>query len=163
MSAARPTEVEPPANETNCLVRSVLVAFADEPTLEAVTINKAEKTINIATLGKADQAKLAERITATVQQAHVESEARRCALLEGSGDCTTCETPLSRGERRASTIKQDGHATTIARVTCPTAPRFWRWHDIAWPKVVQRDVEFLESAERIDEWKPELLAAIICG
>ncbi|MGB7746749.1 MAG: heavy metal translocating P-type ATPase, partial [Verrucomicrobiia bacterium] len=50
---------------------------------------------------------------------------------------------------------------------CPTAPKFWRWRDIPFPKVVQRDVEFLESAERIDEhineWKTQLAAAMLCG
>jgi Cd2+/Zn2+-exporting ATPase len=163
MTAAKTTDSAIPAEDKNCLVRSVLTAFAAEPTLEAVTVNKAEKTINIATLGKTDEAKLAGRITVTVQQAQEADAKRRCALLEGTGDCTTCETPLSPLEQRAITIKQEGHATTIARVTCPTAPRFWRWHDIPWPRVVQRDVEFLESAESIDEWKPQLAAAVLCG
>ncbi len=54
-------------------------------------------------------------------------------------------------------------ATTISRVTCPTAPKFWRWRDIPWPKVVQRDVEFLEHEHEVDEWKPQLVAAILCG
>ena len=31
------------------------------------------------------------------------------------------------------------------------------------PKVVPRDVEFLEHVEAIDEWKPQLAAAISCG
>src|SRR5437773_1783114 len=124
MTAAKTTDTEIPAEDKNCLVRSVLTAFAAEPTLEAVTVNKAEKTINIATLGKADEAKLAERITVTVQQAQEADASRRCALLEGAGDCTTCDTPLSPLEQRAITIKHEGHATTIARVTCPTAPRF---------------------------------------
>jgi Cd2+/Zn2+-exporting ATPase len=52
-------------------------------------------------------------------------------------------------------------------MTCPTAPKFWRWRDIPFPKVVQRDVEFLESAEHIEEhineWKTQLAAAILCG
>src|SRR5258708_7604325 len=163
MTAVKTTDSAISAEDKNCLVRSVLTAFAAEPTLEAVTVNKAEKTINIATLGKADEAKLAERITFTVQQAQEADAKRRCALLEGTGDCTTCDAPLSPLEQRAITIKKEGNATTIARVTCPTAPRFWRWHDIPWPRVVQRDVEFLESAESVDEWKPQLAAAILCG
>ena len=84
-------------------------------------------------------------------------------MLDGSSDCATCAAPLSTQERRAITIKHDGTAMTIARVTCPTAPRFWRWRSIPWPKVVQRDVEFLESAEHIGEWKPQLAAALLCG
>src|SRR6185295_12238731 len=88
---------------------------------------------------------------------------RHCNLLAGEGDCDTCDTPLSPQERQKITIRHDGDATTIARVTCPTAPTFWRWRDIPWPKVVQRDVEFLEHAAQIDEWKPQLAAAILCG
>src|SRR5208337_2270436 len=61
------------------------------------------------------------------------------------------------------TIKHDGNSTTIARITCPTAPTFWRWRNIPFPKVVPRDVEFLEHVEAIDEWKPQLATAILCG
>src|SRR5207247_2550523 len=47
---------------------------------------------------------------------------------------------------------------------CPTAPKFWRWRNMPFPKVVQRDVEFLEHVdEHEDEWKPQLAAAILCG
>ena len=31
------------------------------------------------------------------------------------------------------------------------------------PRVVPRDVEFMEHAGEIDEWKPQLAAAILCG
>jgi Cd2+/Zn2+-exporting ATPase len=52
---------------------------------------------------------------------------------------------------------------TIARVTCPTAPKFWRWRNVPLPKVVQRDVEFIEEPEHLDEWKPHMGAAFVCG
>ena len=77
-----------------------------------------------------------------------ESQAAACQLLRGAGDCTTCESPLTEPERQKITIQHEHGATTIARVTCPTAPKFWRWRDMPWPKVVQRDVEFLEHARR---------------
>jgi Cd2+/Zn2+-exporting ATPase len=74
---------------------------------------------------------------------------------------------LSEAEQNKIAIRNDGPTTTIARVTCPTAPKFWRWRDIPFPKVVQRDVEFLESAEHIEEhineWKTQLAAALLCG
>src|SRR6185436_3374485 len=75
----------------------------------------------------------------------------------------TCALPLSQAERKKITISHDAGTTTIARVTCPTAPSFWRWRNIPWPKVVQRDVEFLEHADEINEWKAQLLAAVLCG
>src|SRR6266571_5182420 len=161
MRAAKSTDAAPA--EAGCIVRSVASAFAAEPKLEAVTINKARQTISVATLGRVDDAELTTRITETVQQAQSAAERGGCGLLEGTSDCATCATPLSSAERRAITIRQDAGATTIARVTCPTAPSFWRWRDIPWPKVVQRDVEFLEHAHETDEWKAQLAAAILCG
>ncbi len=146
-----------------CLVRSVTSAFAAEPALEAVTINKSAQTISIATLGPADESRLNQRVTDSIQQAQAANAPGHCGLLDGSSDCATCAAPLSPRERQSVTIKHEGDAMTIARVTCPTAPRFWRWRDLPWPKVVQRDVEFLESAEHLDEWKPQLALALLCG
>jgi Cd2+/Zn2+-exporting ATPase len=146
-----------------CLARSVANTLAEEPTLEAVTIDRAHQTISVATLGRADVGKLAERIRIEFEAAQSTSAERHCRLLEGEDDCWSCETPLSNQERQRITIKHDGNSTTIARITCPTAPKFWRWRDIPFPKVVPRDVEFLEHVEAIDEWKPQLAATILCG
>jgi Cd2+/Zn2+-exporting ATPase len=84
-------------------------------------------------------------------------------LLAGLGECQSCTQPLADWERRHIIIQHEGSKTTIARVTCPTAPKFWRWNDIPWPRVVQRDIEFLEHADEIDEWKHQLAAAVLCG
>ena len=150
-----------------CLARSVVDTLVEEPALEAVTIDRAHHKISVATLGRTDVNRLTERITAKFQAAEAVDPVHACSLLNGKGDCFSCGTPLSETERRKITIQNDGPTTTIARVTCPTAPKFWRWRDMPFPKVVQRDVEFLESAEHIDEhineWKLQLAAAIICG
>ena len=147
----------------SCLARSVADTLAEEPMLEAVTIDRAHQKISVATLGRADMAGLTERITTQFQAAQAADSDRTCSLLNGTGDCFTCETPLSKEERQKIIIRSDGPTTTIARVTCPTAPGFWRWRDIPFPKVVTRDVEFLEHVEKIDEWKPQLAVAILCG
>jgi Cd2+/Zn2+-exporting ATPase len=146
-----------------CLARSVAQALAEDPTLEAVTVDQAHHTISVATLGKTDVPKLTERISATIQHAQAAGSLHPCTLLAGETTCQTCGQPLSDFERQKITIRQEADTTTIARVTCPTAPKFWRWRDIPWPKVVQRDVEFLEKAEEVNEWKAELAAAVICG
>jgi Cd2+/Zn2+-exporting ATPase len=146
-----------------CLARSVAEALAEDPTLEAVTVDQARHTISVATLGKTDVPKLTERISATVRHAQEAGATQPCTLLAGETTCQTCGQPLSEFERQKITIRQEAETTTIARVTCPTAPKFWRWRDIPWPKVVQRDVEFLEHAEEGNEWKAELAAAILCG
>jgi Cd2+/Zn2+-exporting ATPase len=147
----------------HCLARSVVDALAEDPTLEAVTIDRARKTISVATLGRADVPRLTHRIASTFERAQAGAAQRRCTLLAGHGECATCVQPLSEVERQRIRIQHEADTTTIARVTCPTAPSFWRWRDIPWPKVVQRDVEFLEHAEEIDEWKPQLAAALLCG
>ncbi|MGD0209123.1 MAG: heavy metal translocating P-type ATPase [Verrucomicrobiota bacterium] len=153
-----------------CLARSVVDTLAEEPALEAVTIDRARQKISVATLGRVPQGgigRLTERITREFEAAQSVSAGRHCNLLTGQDDCRSCDRPLSETERKKITIQNEGQTTTIARVTCPTAPKFWRWRDIPFPKVVQRDVEFLESAEHIDEhineWKTQLAAAILCG
>ncbi len=147
-----------------CLARSVVHALSEDPGLEAVTIDRARHTIAVATLGKTDVPELTRRISATVQRTQQQAQGKgSCTLLAGANACQDCVQPLSDAERQKITIRHEGNSTTIARVTCPTAPKFWRWRDIPWPKVVQRDIEFLEHAEEIDEWKPQLAAALLCG
>ena len=158
-----PSPVEAGADKSKCLARSVTEILSEEPALEAVTVNRARRTIAVATLGRTDMARLTQRVSNTIQIAQEGAAESSCNLLSGDGDCSGCAIPLTSKERQAVTINQEGDSVTIARVTCPTAPRFWRWRDIPWPKVVQRDVEFLEHVEHLDEWKPQLAAAVLCG
>ena len=149
-----------------CFTRVVADALAEEPTLEAVTIDRTHQKISVATLGRSDAEKLSARITTQFEQV---SGGSSCLLLSGSGDCLNCETPLTQQERKNITIQHTSCATTIARVTCPTAPRFWRWRNLPFPKVVQRDVEFLEQEDsehghdHAEEWKAQLVLAGVCG
>src|ERR1019366_7980231 len=163
MSATPKADTPRRPDSGKCLARSVAQALAEDPTLEAVTVDQAHHTISVATLGQTDVPKLTERISATIQRAQETTELQPCTLLAGETTCQTCGQPLSDFERQKITIRQEADTTTIARVTCPTAPKFWRWRDIPWPKVVQRDVEFLEHEEEANEWKAELTAAILCG
>lgn len=157
------TTPETKETDSNCIVRSVASALTSDPTLEAVTIDREQKKIAVATLGKVDDAVVAERITEKIQQAEAAAAETQCTLLSGNPDCNACRVPLSAAERRSITITHQGATTTIARVTCPTAPKFWRWRNLPWPRIVQRDVEFLEHAEEVEEWKPQLAAAVVCG
>jgi len=43
--------------------------------------------------------------------------------------------PLPDGVREQILIRHEGETTTIARVTCPTAPKFWRWRELPWPRL----------------------------
>ena len=112
-----------------------------------------------------------ERISTKLQEVEQADSAHACQLLVSGGICANCATPLSQPEQNQFTISHDGGATTIARVTCPTAPKFWRWRDLPFPKVVQRDVEFLDDDDHdhghkhghIDEWKAQIVLAAFCG
>jgi len=140
--------------------------LAAEPALEAVTIDRAHQKISVATLGRTDVENLTRRITEKIQSAR-ENENSACLLLQGGGDCSGCDMPLSEAELEKITIRHEGDSTTIARATCPTAPKFWRWRDLPFPKIVQRDVEYLEHADKrdhaADEWKIQLALAVACG
>ena len=159
--AAKP---EPQTGAPKCFARSVLDSLGEEPALEAVTIDPARQKISIATLGRTDVEKLTRRLTDKLHPAQDFGASHPCSLLDGKGDCAVCGSPLSADERKNITIQRDGASTTIARVTCPTAPKFWRWRDFPLPRLAPRTIE-LETPddEHVDEWKLQLVAAILCG
>ena len=86
-----------------------------------------------------------------------------CQLLQGREGCATCPTPYPPSAGLGLTVKREPGVTTIARVTCPTAPRFWRWHSLPLPRLVPREVLLPDEAEHEQEWKLQLLAAALCG
>lgn len=139
------------------------VAFAEQPALEAVTIHRQALTVSLATLGRVDEAALEARFVDTLRAAQDHAGAGRCGLLEGAQDCRTCERSDASSYRHHLTVRQQAETTTIARVTCPTAPRFWRWRTFALPRVVPREVELPEGEHALNEWKWQLLAAVLCG
>ena len=57
-----------PGKSNDCLTRSVLSALAEDPGLEAVTIDRARQTISVATLGKADVEGIEERINRVLEE-----------------------------------------------------------------------------------------------
>jgi Cd2+/Zn2+-exporting ATPase len=146
-----------------CLARCVADTLSEEPTLEAVTIDTAQRKISVATLGRADVEKLTEKISAKIQFVQNSAAGESCSLFAGKPDCAVCDLPLSASEQKRITIRRDATTTTIARVTCPTAPKFWRWRDIPFPKVAPREVEFHDDDQHINEWKWQLVLALACG
>src|SRR5665213_3477441 len=112
-----------------CLARSVVDTLAEEPSLEAVTIDAAHQKISVATLGRTDVDKLTRRLTDKFQSSQNADPHHACSLLISKSDCAVCGVPLSATERQKITIQHAAGSTTISRVTCPTAPKFWRWRD----------------------------------
>jgi len=151
------------AGALKCIVRSVADELSRERGLEAVTINRFQDTISVATFEESPESDLVDRVAGKVQKAEEVSRHNRCGILSGKGTCQTCETPLSEQEKRTLALEHKGGSTTIARPPGSGASNVRFWRHVSWPKVVQRDVEFLEHAEEIEEWKPQLVAAILCG
>lgn len=151
------------ANGPACLARSVAAMLAREPALEAITVHRTDPAIAIATLGNKEVEGLADRVTAAVAAGRQTSARHRCQLLAPAGSCTECDIPLSAAEQQTVTIQRAEDRSTIARVTCPTAPRFWMWKNLPLPKIIPREVEIPEEDADLDEWKPQMVAAGICG
>ena len=151
-----------------CLARVVVQALEAEPTLEAVTIDRDQQTISVATLGRTDVPRITDRLTQSYEQSCARESPHDCLLLKGEGDCSVCGDPLPAAIRNRVTFQHSGNQTTIARVTCPTAPKFWRWRNIPLPRLEPRLLEIPDDDHdhdhhHADEWKVQLLLAVLCG
>lgn len=149
--------------DPDCLLRRVASELASEPGLEAVTIDPARKQVSVATLGRVNEQEIARKIQDALSQAQAGADDLDCRLLAEGADCQACTHPLGKDERRKLVLVHEKGSMTISRATCPTAPRFWRWRQLSWPKVVPREVEFFEHPEELEEWKSQLFAAGLCG
>lgn len=147
----------------SCLVRSLAKVIQTEPVLEAVTVTPGEETLNVATLGKEKGGDLEGKVGRAVVEGARAGVGIGCGLLAGTNHCSNCPWPLEEALKSGITISRTDGGVTFARVTCPTAPRFWRWRKLPLPKFVQRELELPTEHEALDEWKPQLIAAILCG
>jgi Zn2+/Cd2+-exporting ATPase len=153
---------QPASPQAPCLMRTVTRAMAEERALEAVQLDRERGAVSVAMLGQPQRADTVSELTAEIQRLK-DSEDAPCALLEGTADCKHCSELPAAGVPGQITVRQEGDVTTIARVTCPTAPRFWRWREVMLPRLVPREIVLPEDAAHEEEWKPQLLAAALCG
>jgi Cd2+/Zn2+-exporting ATPase len=163
MSKSKPEATPDLRDPSHCLVQSVAEVFAQEPGVEAVKIDRARGAISVATLGRPDAASVEAAVTTRLKQIQEEEGSGGCALLSGAADCSTCTLPGPTTPPPGITVQHDAHTTTIARVTCPTAPSFWRWRDLPWPRLVPRKVLLPDEEDHEHEWKLQLFAAGLCG
>lgn len=148
---------------SRCLVQTVADAFGEDAKLEAVTLDRGARRISVATWGKRETKELEARLAGTLQEAEAATDQETCCLLAGQDDCGACAIGPDEAGRAGLTVSCADNRMTIARATCPTAPRFWRWKEIPWPRVVPREVEIPEDEHALNEWKWQLLAALLCG
>ncbi len=155
------SSLEPPsAAAEHCLVRSVAQVFETEPALEAVKFNRAEHSLSLATLGKPDTAGIEKAVSERIKQAEGQAH---CGLLRGDPDCARCLTPVPASALPRLTVEHGSDTTTISRVTCPTAPKFWRWKAVPFPKIVPREVLLPDEEDHEHVWKWQLALAVLCG
>lgn len=105
--------------------------------LEAVLLDPQAQTISVATLGKADLAALERQLAQTLSG--VERYAQKTDTVSTSG----------------LTIKKIQGKTLLEKPSCPTAPRFWTWRELAWPEP--------QEHETGDEWSLLAWLAGLCG
>ncbi|MBI5772967.1 MAG: cadmium-translocating P-type ATPase [Verrucomicrobia bacterium] len=163
MSATPSVKPAPPDGSSHCLVATVAEAMRGEPALEAVKIDHARRAVSVATLGRADNAGLEKYFTEHIRQISASAGGERCELLEGAPTCDSCRLQNDPRLRGNLSVQHAGGVTTIARPTCLTAPRFWRWRELPLPRLVPREVHLPEDEDHEHEWKEQLVAAVLCG
>ena len=159
--SVNPKRQSPPGGP--CVLESMAQALEAEPTLEAITINPADRKISIATLGRGVHPALEASLSQAIIDAQEHHGGHECQLLSGEASCDTCEWGTETIRSGKLRVERSGATTTVARVTCPTAPKFWRWNSIPWPRFTPREVEIPDDEDSLDEWKPQLIAAVLCA
>ncbi len=150
-------------NNPTCLARALADVIGTEPKLEAVTLSPEAKALSLATMGAADSAQLEQQVEQAILTGSKSGQTTGCGLLAGTNDCATCPNPLDAARRSQINVTRTGEGTTFSRITCPTAPKFWHWMRFPLPRFVQRELALPADHDHANDWKQQLLAAVICG
>ena len=151
------------AMDAPCLLQAAAVELAKHHSVEAIAIKAVEGKISIATIGRVSDTGVAERIQEALAKVQVDSTAETCRLLQADPSCTRCEHPMEPIRQQGFTVTESDGAVTLARVRCPTAPKFWRWRDFPLPKIEPRQVSVPEDESELNEWKAQAVAAGMCA
>jgi Zn2+/Cd2+-exporting ATPase len=114
----------------------------DEPSIEAIRLNPESKRVEMATLGKVDGELLQAKLTEVLRAVDARWLQKTEALPAHSGMLD---------------VQQKDGALVLEKPSCPTAPKFWKWRDFAWPEPDEME------QESDDEWRTLAWQAAICG
>lgn len=119
--------------------------LAEERSVEAILLNPDQRKVSIATLGQ---------VNAEALKARLETVIRALDAQFGTGGLRpgTIAQPFPLHVRALP-----GEDVLIEKPSCPTAPRFWKWREFAWP-----EPEEIEARSR-EEWQTLSIQAAICG
>jgi Zn2+/Cd2+-exporting ATPase len=146
-----------------CPIRVAAAELAQAASLEAVSIDRVAGRVSVATFGRAAAPAVGERIALSIGNARSIEGEEGCQLLQSDSSCGGCPvSPLANGQE-GFVVKQEGCSTTVARFTCPTAPRFWRWRDFPLPMVAPRRIQIPEEEAELNEWRFRAVAAAVCA
>ena len=149
--------------EAPCLVQAAVAELAKHHSVEAIAIKAMEGKISVATIGRAADFGVAERIQGALAKVQGDSTAQRCRLLQADPSCARCEQPGASRPQAGFTVTESAGAVTVARIRCPTVPKFWRWRDFPLPKIEPRQVSVPEAESDLNEWKAQAVAAGLCA
>ena len=152
-----------PTQDKSCLARSVATVLGHERSLEAVTVPVLGANATLATLGKRATPELEALVRTAVLEGEAAGRAIGCGLLSGKNDCESCPQPLDEAARGTMQVSRSPASATFSRVTCPTAPSFWRWQNLPLPHFEQRTLELPEDDSHLEAWKSQLAAAVACA
>ena len=126
-----------------CPIRAAAAELAQDASLEAVSIDRVAGRVSVATFGRAAESEVGERIALSIGKTQSTEGDEACKLLQSDSSCGGCPVSLeANGHRHEGlVIKQEGGSTTIARFTCPTAPRFWLWRHFPLPTMAPRRIQ----------------------
>jgi Cd2+/Zn2+-exporting ATPase len=122
-----------------------------------------EGKISVATIGQASDSGVVERIQESLAKVQGARSAQNCRLLQAEPGCAACEHPIETIRQLGFTVTESGGAVTVARVRCPTAPKFWQWRDFPLPRIEPRQIHIPEGEDDLNEWKTQAVAAGLCG
>lgn len=128
--------VQPPESWAETLARFLREA----PEIEAVRIDSKSHKLAVATMGDVDLGQLQERLAETI------------AAIEQQLGVAAKAVP-------GFVLRQEGSLKEIAEESCETAPKFWKWRDVEWPKLDPSQTD--EGDE--SEWKELAMLAAGCA
>ncbi|MGO8697234.1 MAG: HAD-IC family P-type ATPase [Limisphaerales bacterium] len=131
--------------------------------MEAISIRAVEGKISVATLGRVSDSGVAERIRESLAKVQAVRSAQECRLLHAEPGCAPCKRPLEPIQQLGFTVTESGGTVTVARIRCPSAPKFWRWRDLPLPRIEPRQVHIPEEEDDLNEWRTRVVAAGLCA
>ncbi|HZR18007.1 MAG TPA: cation-translocating P-type ATPase [Verrucomicrobiae bacterium] len=146
-----------------CVLKTAASLLTSNPLLKAISINRSQGRLSVATIGGSLDLKVREEIARTIGATPAVSGTDTCKLLKANTGCSECGISLEPIRKQGFVIAREKGETTIARASCPTAPSFWLWQGFPLPTIAPREVRIPEAEAELKEWKARASAAALCG